>query len=121
MARRKKEKYRYEHAYLIKVFAYVNPVQGSKVNENASWYREAKIVETGYGYVIALKKGFRVKYSIMVYQFHNVKEAAIPRLLDYIKYNRNSKVTYQGWFHHLNIYGGITGKFIRQQKIDFEI
>ena len=91
---------------LVKVLLYALQDPTVLVNFDyrvCSWYKEGKIVRSDYGQVIAYKDGYKQRFKIQVYQFHNVphREAAMQKLVQYVK-DRPHK--YRGWLHHMNLY-----------------
>ena len=104
-------------AYLtINVYSYVNPQRIMPVNVNTTWYKEGKILESGYSEVIALVDGYKVKYQVMVYKFRKVPDypGAIDKLITYIR--ANPKTQYAGWFHHAQVYRKVPGATTGQHR-----
>lgn len=104
-------------AYLtINVYSYVNPQRIIPVNVNTSWYKEGKVLESGYSEITALVDGYKVKYQVMVYKFRKVADqpAAINKLISYIKANSEKK--YTGWIHHAQVYRKVPGAKTGQHK-----
>lgn len=117
----KKAKYVRHDAIEVKVFAYQNPQALQRVDLNAKWYQEHKVVETGKDWIIALVGGHRVRYTIQVYTFHGVKndDKKLQELFSYILKNKNPKRRYSGWVHHANVYYQVTGIFIKQIPLNY--
>lgn len=94
----------------ILVFSYVDPQPIQRVNINATWYKEKRILESHYDYVIALRDGWKIRYSIVVYKFKRVKDNPVPveRLKTYLQANEQKK--YRGWMHHMNVYEKVKGQ-----------
>jgi hypothetical protein len=121
--RKIKKKVHYKRENLLKacIFSYVNPVQLETTNMSAKWYEEYKIVETKKFSIIALVNGWKVEFQIQKYEFHKVLDTTHKkaRLISHVR--QNPKGTYKGWIHHVNYYGGISGKFIEQEILNFHL
>lgn len=86
------------------------------VNVKTAWYKEGKILESGYTEVTALVDGYKVKYQVMVYKFRKVADnpGSVDKLINYIK--TNSQKQYIGWVHHAQIYRKVPGAKTGQHK-----
>jgi hypothetical protein len=100
----------------INVYSYVNPQRLLPVNVNTAWYREGKILQSGYSEVVALVDGYKVKYQVKLYKFRKITDrpGSIDKLISYIK--TNPKKQYTGWIHHAQVYRKIPGEKTGQHK-----
>lgn len=103
-----------ERYYTAVVFAYVDPVRLHPVPTVPHWYWENKILVSAKDHVIGYCEGFKVRWSIVVYEFHKVsdKPEKIKKLHSYMQ---EDPVKYRGFLHHVNLYKGKT--FHRQIKL----
>lgn len=113
--------YKSENRIKVVVYAYQNPVKMERVDIMDPWYKEGKILRSDNWQVIALRNGYRIAYSVQQYDFHKVTDnpSKLKGLYNHIK--MNPKRTYSGWIHHANHYGGITKRFIRSEKLNFDL
>lgn len=116
-----KPKFKREDLCTVDVFAYVDPVVLERISTNEKWYGEKKQVYSDNFKAIVLRNGCRIQYRYEVYKFHKVQlsDRKIESMIKYLKDNPLKK--YRGWLHHANFYGGISRKFKRQVKIDFDL
>jgi len=103
----------------VKVYAYQNPEPLQRVDQDATWYEEHKVVETGQYWVIVLTNGYRVKYSVQVYTFKGIpnKDAKLQELFNHLR--KNPKRIYSGWLHHANVYWQVTKQFRNQVPLNY--
>lgn len=107
--RNKKSKSKYEYIMEAKIICYINPVPMNPVNRHSPKYVEGKIIYSDKDKTIGYVDGHCVRYEVKGRSWHGIKDdpKALEKVMHKIRELRYSTLL---GAHHVNFYGGITGK-----------